>query len=78
MKFITMRRFNVRGSCLVFSDDNLRLYLHLEHATIFIQLRPTVQNFRYGRRIRSAMLEEKIVIPMRGLNEYRGRLVLFR
>ena len=78
LKVITMRQFNVRGSCLVFSDGRLRLFLHLEHTTIFIHLQPTMQNLRYGQRIRLAMLEEKIVLPMRGINEYFGRVALFR
>ena len=73
-----MRLFNVRHSCLVFSDDSLRLFLQLDHATIYIRLRPTLQNIRYGRRIRSAMLDEKLVLSMRGLSEYQGRLSLFR
>ena len=73
-----MRLFNVRHSCLVFSDNDLRLYLQLEHATIFVRLRASVHNIRFGRRIRSAMLDEKVVLRMRGVNEYQGRLALFR
>ena len=72
-----MRLFNVRRSCLVL-DNNLTLYLMLDHATIFIRLRATMQNLRYGRRIRSALLDEKIVLGMSGLNEYFGRVTLFR
>ena len=73
-----MRQFTVRHSCLVFSDGRLCLYLQLEHSTIYVRLRPTLHNFRYGRRIRAVVLEEKIVVPMRGINEYRGRMVLLR
>ena len=76
--FITMRLFNVRHSCLVFSDNNLRLYLQLDHTTIYIQLNPTIRNIRIGHRIRAAMLEEKIILRMSGINEYRGRLALLR
>ena len=47
-------------------------------ATIFVRLRASVQNIRFGRRIRSAMLDEKVVLRMRGINEYQGRLALLR
>ena len=73
-----MRLFNVRKSFLVISDERLTLYLQLDHTTIFIKLRLTRQNLRFGCRIRAAMLEEKVVLPMRGMNEYLGRITLFR
>lgn len=73
-----MRRFNVRRSFIIFEDGRMSLYLQLEHATIFIRLRPVAHNMRYGQRIRCAILEEKIVVPMTGVNEYFGRAVFLR
>ena len=73
-----MRRFNVRRSYLVISDGCLVLYLVLDSATIFIRLRSCMENLRYGQRIRSAILEEKLIYSMTGINEYCGRAVLLR
>ena len=73
-----MRNFNVRKSFLLFSDDSLRLYLKLDHTIIYIRLRPSLQNLRFRRRIRSAILEEKVILPLRGINEYCGRAAFFR
>ena len=78
LKFTRMRRFNVRRSYLVISDGRMVLYLVLDHVTIFIRLRSCMQNMRYGQRIRSAMLEEKVIYSMTGINEYHGRAALFR
>ena len=73
-----MRNFNVRKSFLLICDGRLRLYLELDHTTIYIRLRANIQNLRFGQRIRMAMLEEKVILPMRGINEYCGRAAFFR
>ena len=73
-----MRNFTVRKSFLLICDGRLRLYLELDHTTIYIRLRPSIQNLRFGQRIRMAMLEEKVILPMRGINEYCGRAAFFR
>ena len=73
-----MRLFNVQESFLVIFNNRFELYLILANVTIFIRLNRTSQNLRYGNTVRNAILDEKIVLNMTGVNEYQGRAVLLR